>query len=268
MKALRSRSPIKHERKSSVHVTSTPDTSPEFSEKGTRTTNDLKDNGELEEQHKDDTDTPKKELAEGRQDQPANQQISGAHVDTRSEYRTIVIRNLPEAADYTIVQSLVYGGQIESMHLDRQKRAAQITFTSASDCDRYTKAIPDGSITFKLQKKNHTASVELSKKPDQYDSRLQAFVDCGASRVIKAENILEDMSMRELEEKARGPSSIREVEAIYASYRGGCHTVIFRFTNILDAVSFKGVLSRIPELKKGLQFGEDPCAEADGPYHE
>lgn len=195
-------------------------------------------------------------------------QADNHQIDSQHEYRTVVVRNLPETTDYTAVQSLIYGGQIETMHLDRQKHAAQITFTSTADCKRYVEAFPEGKIPFRLHRKNYIADVELSKTANQHNPHLQAILDCGATRVVVAENVLDDIPMRELESKAKGPSAVREVDAIFASYRGDCHTVIVRFTNILDAVSFKAMLSRMPELRAGLRFGEDPCAEATSTYHE
>lgn len=199
---------------------------------------------------------------------PTLRQAEGTGMSSQQEHRTVVLRNLPESADYTVVQSLIYGGQIQTMVLNRQKRAAYVTFTSAADCKGFIDSCSDNQVIFKLQRKTYTADIQLSKKTDPYDARLQTMLDCGATRVVVAENVLDEMPMRELEQRARGPSFVREIEVIYASYRGGQHTVIIRFTNIQDAISFKAMLSKVAELKAGLRFGEDPCANATGPHHE
>ena len=187
---------------------------------------------------------------------------------SRSEARTVVFENLPDHADHTTVQSLVYGAVIERIELLSGKNTAKVKLTNVENCQRYIDSCRAG-IKVKGNRGQQTVLVDKSAKPDTVDDRLQAYLDCGATRVVKIEDADEEMTMKALYRFAEGPSKIREVESIVDSCRGGIRNIVFRFTGIYDAVAFRSVLLRDQHWRtKKPYFTEDPCEHATGPRRE
>ncbi|KAK5091023.1 hypothetical protein LTR05_001203 [Lithohypha guttulata] len=177
----------------------------------------------------------------------------------RQGHRTVVIKNLPASCDYTFVQSLVCGGTLDKIKLLPEQHAAEVTFAQPEECRRYFNSLQGGMIQFKHKRKQHTVYVELSERIEPAEALLQAYLDCGATRVVSAEEVDDELSMRDLNKLATGPSAVREIEMIVDSYRRGSRNVVFRFTNIRDAVAFKATHRGFQTWATQLSFVEDPC---------
>lgn len=176
--------------------------------------------------------------------------------------RTVVLTNLPYECDFTMVQSLVSGGVIESMKLDRDQRKAHVTFTKTHDCQKYLEACQNG-IRFKHSRDAQIVKVTPSIDPETTDVVTQAYIRCGATRVVQADGADTDLTMAGLYKLAEGLPRCREVECILVSSRQGYNTIVFRFTNVNDAVSFREQENQSQTLKNAcLQFIEDPCSHA------
>lgn len=182
--------------------------------------------------------------------------------------RTAVLKNLPDDSDYTFVQCLVYGAAIESMKLYPGTGTARVMLTDVEGCQRYIDSCSTG-IKIKVNRVQHVVLVERSPEPDTIDDRLQAYLDCGATRVVKVEDADEDMTTKGLYRFAQGPTQSREVESIMDSCRRGIRNIVFRFSGITDAVAFRSALLRDRSWRsKNPHFTEDPCESATGPRSE
>lgn len=132
--------------------------------------------------------------------------------------RKIILSNLPADSDLTLVQSLVYGGTVEAFNLMSSKASAYVIFVNADVCDAFFNAHPNG-IVFKNPKtrRNHVVYVDKNPDVDVVSSVLQAYLDCQASRVVRATGADEDWGMRALYKLAE--SKNRKVEKIVDTYR-------------------------------------------------
>lgn len=138
--------------------------------------------------------------------------------------RTIVLGGLPGTAGFTFVQSLIHGGSIETMKLSSSNSAgtatAFITFTSGDACDRYFAKYPNG-IGVRHEGKKHIIFVDKSDRVDIMSSIVQGYLDCGASRVVKATGADEDWGIMALNRLAEGKNKTRAVEAVTDSLQDG-----------------------------------------------
>ncbi|KIX93263.1 uncharacterized protein Z520_11119 [Fonsecaea multimorphosa CBS 102226] len=187
----------------------------------------------------------------------------------RSRPRTVILAGLPRGADFTLVQSLIHGGAIESMGLIASKPehitiAAHVTFTSADACDRYSQEYVKG-IELRYQGKKWSIFVHKQEQVDVISGKLQGYLDCGATRVVKVNNVDDDWGIVALNKLAEGKTGTRQVEAVQDTYRNGIRTIVFRFANISHAVQFKSFLIRDDDWYGcHVEFAEDPCEKATG----
>ncbi len=132
--------------------------------------------------------------------------------------RKILLHNLPPDSDLTLVQSLIYGGAIETFSLSPTKTSAYVTFVTADACDVFFNAHPNG-IVFKNPKtrRSHAVYVDRGHEVDVVSSVLQAYLDCEASRVVRATGAEEDWGMGALYKLAEAKN--RKVETIIDTYR-------------------------------------------------
>jgi hypothetical protein len=132
--------------------------------------------------------------------------------------RKVILSNLPAESDLTLVQSLVYGGAIETFNLMTGKTSAYVTFVNADACDAFYNAHPNG-IVFRNPKtrRNHVVYVDKGQDVDVVSGVLQAYLDCQATRVVRATGADEDWGMRALYKLAE--SKNRMVETIVDTYR-------------------------------------------------
>ncbi|KAJ9605785.1 hypothetical protein H2200_009634 [Cladophialophora chaetospira] len=187
----------------------------------------------------------------------------------RSRQRTVVLSGLPRGADYSLVSSVVHGGALVCMKLvpgnpEKPTVSAYITFVSADACDRYYDKYPNG-FDVRHQGKRWPILVHKRDNVDVISGTLQGHLDCGATRVIKANNADDDWGIVALNKLAEGKTRARQVEAVHDTYHNGTRTITFRFANITDAVHFRGMLIRSDEWEGcHVEFAEDPCAKATG----
>ncbi|KAF7507759.1 hypothetical protein GJ744_010060 [Endocarpon pusillum] len=182
--------------------------------------------------------------------------------------RKVILSNLPTDSDLTLVQSLVYGGALEAFNLTANKTSAYVIFVDADACDAFFDAHPNG-IVFKNPKtrRNHVVYVNKGQDADVVSSVVRAYLDCQASRVVRATGAHEDWGMGALYKLAE--SKNRKVETIVDTYRDKVRTIIFRFTNIADAVTFRGQLLRDEDWEVcNIQFMDDPVQKATGVHLE
>ncbi|EXJ83421.1 hypothetical protein A1O1_07044 [Capronia coronata CBS 617.96] len=186
-----------------------------------------------------------------------------------SRVRTVILAGLPGTADYTSVQSLIHGGAIEDMKITPAKVAngkaiAFVTFTAADACDEYCAKYPNG-IGVRYKGKRCTVFVAKRRDVDVMSGMMRGYLDCGASRVVKATGADDDWGIIALNKLAQGKNKTRQVEAVTDSLRTGVRTILFRFTNISDAVKFKAELIRDYDWEGcRIDFAEDPCQKATG----
>lgn len=174
--------------------------------------------------------------------------------------RTLILKGLPESSEYSLVQSLIAGAVILKMELDAEEQCAHVKLTSPDECRRLLEACSNGKV-IKHKGKTYTIHFELSSEPDQQDDVLDAYLECGATRVVMVEGIDLDLTMRALFELAQGSTKSRVVEAINDSFGGGARNVVFRFISVYDAVGFRSSLIRHDGWKdKKFEFVQDPCA--------
>ena len=195
--------------------------------------------------------------------------LEGEDLETKEDKsRTVVLKNLPDDCDYTLVQSVVYGAAIESMKLDSKSNTAAVKVTTHGDCQLYVDSSSAG-LRIKHNRVQHTVLVERSPDQDITDNTLQAYLDCGATRVVKTEDVDEEMKIKAIYDFANGPSQSRQVEMILDSCRRGLRNIVFRFSGIRDAVAFRSVLLKDRNWKgTNPQFAADPCESVTGIRYE
>jgi hypothetical protein len=135
---------------------------------------------------------------------------------TGSRVRKVILTGLPAGSDLTMVQSLISGGVIDNYNISPAGSTAYVTFTSGDACDKFHDKYPNG-ITFKHRGKAHTVFVDKSKDVDVVSDMLQGYLDCGASRCVRAVGADEDWGMGALYKLAYGKS--RKVEAVIDTLR-------------------------------------------------
>ena len=96
--------------------------------------------------------------------------------------------------------------------------SAFVTFTSADACDKYFQKYPNG-FDVRAQGKKWPVLVNKKEDVDVISGMLQGYLDCGASRVVKASNADEDWGIVALSKLAKGKdNNTREVEAVFDAY--------------------------------------------------
>ena len=150
---------------------------------------------------------------------------------TGSRQRTVVLSGLPRSADYSLVQSLVHGGDLECLRLvpgnpERPTILAHATFISADACDHYYEKYPNG-FDIRHQGKKWSILVYKRENVDVISGMLQGYLECGATRVVKANNADDDWGIVALNKLAEGKSGAREVEAVHDTYHNGVSCRLF-----------------------------------------
>jgi hypothetical protein len=145
---------------------------------------------------------------------------------------------------------------------------AYVRFTSGDACDKYCEKYQNG-LTFRYRGRSYTVVVDKCTEVDITSGMLQGYIDCGASRCVRAIGADEDWGMGALKKLAEGKSRKGKVENITDVYRNGIRTIVFRFTSINEAVTFKAMLTRDEGWEAcNVQFAADPCEKAGGVHLE
>lgn len=107
----------------------------------------------------------------------------------------------------------------------------------------------------------------MGKEVDVIGGLLTQQLEQGATRCVRAVPV--DASLTGLEltkmavEKAGGGGGRRQLEGFEegVTLSGRSRFVVWRFCDIADAISFRGVLARMEEFEScNVQFSDDPCA--------
>ena len=178
-----------------------------------------------------------------------------------------------------MVQSLIHSGMIDQFHLTGS--SAYVSFCDPDRCEEYfSKYVKTNGLLFKREGRQYIIRVSKIRDVEPISSQLRTQLDCGATRCVKAVGAKEDLRIGTLHRMAA--EKHRKVEKVLDSYSGttevsimvqapqrdetnaACpvqtRTVIFRFTNIGDAVNFKAQLTRDEDWEHcNIQFTADPC---------
>ena len=135
-----------------------------------------------------------------------------------AQTRKVKLSSLPtNGTDVTLVQSLISGGAIDNLVL-ATPGIAYVTFTSGDACDKFCDKYTNG-LTFKHKGRSHVVFVDKGKDIDVISGMLQGYIDCGASRCVRAIGADDDWGMKALQKLAEGRTSKRKVENIIDNYR-------------------------------------------------
>lgn len=126
--------------------------------------------------------------------------------------RKVVLRGLPVSADLTFVQSLIYGGAIDTFVLG-VNGSASVTFATADACDDYCAKYPNG-MQFRYKGKSYVVYVDKGQGVDVVSGMLRGHLECGASRCVRATGADEDWGMKALIKLAEGRTRVGKVEHI------------------------------------------------------
>jgi hypothetical protein len=97
---------------------------------------------------------------------------------------------------------------------------AYVRFTSGDACDKYCEKYQNG-LTFRYRGRSYTVFVDKCTEVDIISGMLQGYIDCGASRCVRAIGADEDWGMGALKKLAEGKSCKGKVENITDVYRNG-----------------------------------------------
>lgn len=141
---------------------------------------------------------------------------------TGSEIRTVLLVGLPGTADFTLVQSLIHGGTIEAMRLlpvdaETGTRIACVTFTSPEAFNQYYLKYPNG-FELRHKGKKYNVLVDSQKRVDVMSSAMNAYLECGATRVLKVSGAEDDWGIVALNEIAKGKAGARQIEFVTDTY--------------------------------------------------
>ena len=188
-----------------------------------------------------------------------------------SVVRKVILTGLPAIADNSLITALIHGGAIESFLLTKSSESgptstAIVTFTNGNAAEAYYDKYPNG-LAFKLGMKKYVVYVDKGKDVDVVSGLMRGYLESGASRVVCVSGADEDWSMRALEKIAE--SKGRKVETIIDTFRDGVRSIVFRFTNIPDAVAFKATMLRDIDWEDAdIRFAIDPCEKATGVHFD
>lgn len=186
---------------------------------------------------------------------------------------------MPVAIENTQLADLLHGGLLESYRLVKNPTSvvvdAVVLFATSAAAKSFYDKYPNG-LEIKMGGKKIVAMVEMGDKVDIISGVMRGYLESGATRVVRAEGADEDWAMRALRKIAETKG--RKVEAIIDTVKEAVsvpdpeeltkltsqgRTIEFRFTNIADAVAFRGSLIRDAEWEDcNIQFGVDPCTRA------
>ncbi|KAF9883203.1 hypothetical protein FE257_003860 [Aspergillus nanangensis] len=179
-----------------------------------------------------------------------------------SRVRRVILKNLPSPwCTPSKALSLIHGGLVESIRIS-QTGAAHVLFCDADACQAFYDKYPNG-IDLDKEKKI-TVFVEMGDEVDVLSSYLSFVLSVGATRAVRAVGVSMDISMAAMVQLGSGNN--RKIEKIIDTYiPGDARSVIFRFTNVEDAVAFRSVVIRDEQWEQcNVQYSTDPCEIANG----
>lgn len=192
--------------------------------------------------------------------------------------RRVELGNLPRDSSAKFVQSLVFGGSLELLTV--RSTSASVVFLQAEDCIKYYDATSNGLVYKEEDGKEGVCFVELAKDVDVVGGLLRSSIELGVTRCVRATGAEEEWGLPALWKMAgRKNRKVEHVTDRVLASGVGCSSlqvpiitsptwltscskarvVNFRFTNIQDAVRFKGVLARDEEWEYcNITYADDP----------
>lgn len=139
----------------------------------------------------------------------------------KARVRSVILTNLPASSDATLVSSLIHGGSIEALKLNKPANGvianAKVIFTDGDAADTYYDKYPNG-LDFRYQGKRYTAFVNKGQDVDVISGLMRGYLESGATRVVRAVGAEEDWGILALNKIASG--NRRQVETVVDIYRG------------------------------------------------
>jgi hypothetical protein len=202
---------------------------------------------------------------------------------TAARVRRVILKGLPSSWRVPAkILSLVHGGAVENMHISAAGNAI-VHFCEPEACKSFYDRYPNG--IYLDREKGLSVFVEIGNEVDIISSQLLQYLSVGASRVVRAVGVSENISMGQLHKTSA--SSNRNVERILDDFVVGevsapslppfqelgvgsmdeangskarnVRTVHFRFCSIDDAARFRGMILRDPDWEHcNVQYAVDP----------
>lgn len=142
---------------------------------------------------------------------------------TGAQVRTVILKGLPDTSDFTLVQSLIHGGAIEAMRMipvnaETGTTSACVTLTSPEAFNKYYSKYPNG-FELRYKGKKYNVLVDKQEHVNVMSSAMNAYLECGATRVLKVQGAEDDWGVVALHKMAIGKANGRQLEAITDTYR-------------------------------------------------
>ncbi|KAL9615913.1 MAG: hypothetical protein Q9160_009151 [Pyrenula sp. 1 TL-2023] len=174
--------------------------------------------------------------------------------------RTIILNGLPRDTTFALVQSLVFGGALELIHLIPEKSAAYVTYIDPEKCDKFYNTHANG-ITFASTDGRKTfCEVNRLKTVEPISGVLNAQLECGATRAIVATGVDEEWRLRALQKigEVNGGTLVAVNETIKDT---GARVVTWCFAKVGEATRFRYYLLNNDDFELcKVDFAADPCA--------
>ncbi|KAL2355800.1 hypothetical protein BJ546DRAFT_1060019 [Cryomyces antarcticus] len=181
---------------------------------------------------------------------PSNGQLPSAP-------RRVKLSNLPRNHSPTTIQSLVFGGALETIFYTPMSTTAEVLFMQPKDCAAYYSATSKG-IDYPYEKR--TVSVELSPEIEPISTFVRWCIEAGETRAVRAIGVEEKWTIPAMTRLAARKG--REVECVTDGENvSKLRVVEWRFCDVRDASAFKTELKNNDEWKHCNIFcAHDPCA--------
>ena len=191
----------------------------------------------------------------------------------KDTYFSVLLKGLPDDADYTFVASLVHGGNLAAIDLLPQESSAIVSFTRTIDAYKYANAHVD-AIEGVVNGESFQVIVTPRFEHKALDRETGICVEFNATRVIRLSDHDLTANTEVLYDLARISSTVgdvqdkrdRKLEAVWDIYRESGRKTYFRFANIVDSADFRRVIRSLKEWEDATaEFVLDPCNVAKEP---
>lgn len=146
---------------------------------------------------------------------PAVSKFIQANHDSVPGCRTVILKGVGHVTNINQLQSLVWGGRLESIHLPEPgKESAMVKFLTPEGCQRYFDATENG-IEIPGDKTKSLIFVERNSAPNSINDVLRNCTEGDATRCVRALDADDDWSDMVLLKLARGQGKVkREIDRI------------------------------------------------------
>ena len=156
-----------------------------------------------------------------------------------AEVRTVILRPLPPNSTPAFVSSIVFGGQLERIHMLGES-AAFVTFLHGSDCQRFYAATDNGLVYGKSDDgREKFVHVRLGKEVDIVAGQLKEWISKGWTRCVRATHVDEDITLQEMKAQALGKRRALEKIDEFRHPEKGVSPHMLLFTRIPSSCCFQ-----------------------------